>query len=98
MHSDIRLVAVREGRSSSSAEIGCFLKNSFNEEYSEVASYFEPSTISFAVVGGVFALVLRGMPFTISAGAGFIALFGVALITSTLQLGGQLWIPLYLVY
>jgi hypothetical protein len=30
----------------------------------------------FAVVGGVFALALRGLPFSISAGVGFIALFG----------------------
>jgi cobalt-zinc-cadmium resistance protein CzcA len=31
-------------------------------------------------VGGVFALSLRGMPFSISAGVGFIALFGVAVL------------------
>src|SRR5262249_35652853 len=29
---------------------------------------------------GVFALALRGMPFSISAGVGFIALFGVAVL------------------
>ena len=34
--------------------------------------------VPFAAVGGVFALALRGMPFSISAGVGFIALFGVA--------------------
>ena len=34
--------------------------------------------IPFAAVGGVMALTLRGMPFSISAGIGFIALFGVA--------------------
>ncbi len=34
--------------------------------------------IPFAIVGGVFALAQRGMPFSISAGVGFIALFGVA--------------------
>lgn len=34
--------------------------------------------VPFAATGGVFALALRGMPFTISAGVGFIALFGVA--------------------
>src|SRR5499426_3378564 len=32
--------------------------------------------IPFAVVGGILALALRGMPFSISAGVGFIALFG----------------------
>ncbi len=34
--------------------------------------------VPFAAVGGVVALALRGMPFSISAGVGFIALFGVA--------------------
>lgn len=36
--------------------------------------------VPFAAVGGVFALELRGMPFSISAGVGFIALFGVAVL------------------
>lgn len=36
--------------------------------------------IPLATVGGVFALLLRGMPFSISAGVGFIALFGVAVL------------------
>jgi len=34
--------------------------------------------VPFAAVGGVFALAARGLPFSISAGIGFIALFGVA--------------------
>jgi len=34
--------------------------------------------VPFAAVGGVLALAARGMPFSISAGVGFIALFGVA--------------------
>jgi cobalt-zinc-cadmium resistance protein CzcA len=38
------------------------------------------SAIPMAAVGGVFALILRGMPFSISAGVGFIALFGVAVL------------------
>lgn len=38
------------------------------------------TAIPFAAVGGVFALLLRGMPFSISAGVGFIALFGVAVL------------------
>ncbi len=38
------------------------------------------SAIPMAAIGGVFALVLRGMPFSISAGVGFIALFGVAVL------------------
>ncbi|GAB2555411.1 CusA/CzcA family heavy metal efflux RND transporter [Spirosoma areae] len=36
--------------------------------------------IPLAAVGGVFALLLRGMPFSISAGVGFIALFGVSVL------------------
>ncbi|CAI9121995.1 efflux RND transporter permease subunit [Brytella acorum] len=34
--------------------------------------------LPFAATGGIIALWLRGMPFSISAGIGFIALFGVA--------------------
>ena len=36
--------------------------------------------VPFAATGGVFALVVRGMPFSISAGVGFIALFGIAVL------------------
>lgn len=36
--------------------------------------------VPFAAVGGVLALALRGLPFSISAGVGFIALFGVAVL------------------
>src|SRR6185295_9753662 len=36
--------------------------------------------VPFAIVGGVFALALRSIPFSISAGVGFIALFGVAVL------------------
>lgn len=38
------------------------------------------SAIPLSATGGVFALVLRDMPFSISAGVGFIALFGVAVL------------------
>ncbi|MDB4900785.1 MAG: acriflavine resistance protein [Mucilaginibacter sp.] len=38
------------------------------------------SAIPLAATGGVFALWLRGMSFSISAGVGFIALFGVAVL------------------
>lgn len=38
------------------------------------------TAIPLSAIGGVFALVLRGMPFSISAGVGFIALFGVAVL------------------
>lgn len=36
--------------------------------------------IPMAAIGGVFSLWLRGMPFSISAGVGFIVLFGVAVL------------------
>ena len=42
--------------------------------------------VPMAASGGVFALALRGMPFSISAGVGFIALFGVAV------LNGLVWV------
>lgn len=38
------------------------------------------SAIPLSVIGGVFMLNLRGMPFSISAAVGFIALFGVAVL------------------
>jgi cobalt-zinc-cadmium resistance protein CzcA len=36
--------------------------------------------VPLAATGGIIALALRGMPFSISAGVGFIALFGVAVL------------------
>ena len=38
------------------------------------------TSIPLAIVGGIFALFVRGLPFSISAGVGFIALFGVAVL------------------
>jgi cobalt-zinc-cadmium resistance protein CzcA len=38
------------------------------------------SAVPLSAIGGVFALAGRGMPFSISAGVGFIALFGVAVL------------------
>lgn len=37
-------------------------------------------TIPLSIIGGIFALWIRGLPFSISAGIGFIALFGVAVL------------------
>ena len=34
------------------------------------------STVPLSLIGGILALWLRGLPFSISAGVGFIALFG----------------------
>ena len=38
------------------------------------------TAIPMSAIGGVFALLIRDMPFSISAGVGFIALFGVAVL------------------
>jgi cobalt-zinc-cadmium resistance protein CzcA len=38
------------------------------------------SAIPLSAIGGIFFLAMRGMPFSISAGVGFIALFGVAVL------------------
>ena len=47
-------------------------------------SFKEASLVFLAIpmsaIGGIFALLLRGMPFSISAGVGFIALFGIAVL------------------
>ncbi|PVX47489.1 cobalt-zinc-cadmium resistance protein CzcA [Flavobacterium sp. 103] len=45
------------------------------------------SAIPMSAIGGVFALILRGMPFSISAGIGFIALFGVAVLNGIVLIG-----------
>lgn len=61
------------------------------------------SAIPLSAIGGVFALYLRGLPFSISAGVGFIALFGVAvlngivLIAEFRRLGKEIEDPLEVV-
>lgn len=45
------------------------------------------TAIPFSAIGGVFALWLRDMPFSISAGVGFIALFGVAVLNGIVLIG-----------
>lgn len=44
--------------------------------------------IPLAAIGGIFALWLRGMPFSISAGVGFIVLFGVAVLNGLVLISG----------
>lgn len=44
------------------------------------------STVPLSLIGGITALWLRGMPFSISAGVGFIALFGVAVLNGILMI------------
>lgn len=45
------------------------------------------TAIPMSAIGGVFALLLRDMPFSISAGIGFIALFGVAVLNGIVLIG-----------
>lgn len=45
------------------------------------------SAIPMSAVGGVFLLFIRDMPFSISAGVGFIALFGVAVLNGIVLIG-----------
>ncbi|KXK37755.1 MAG: CusA/CzcA family heavy metal efflux RND transporter [Saprospiraceae bacterium] len=45
------------------------------------------TAIPMSAIGGVFALHLRDMPFSISAGIGFIALFGVAVLNGIVLIG-----------
>lgn len=44
--------------------------------------------VPFAAVGGVFSLFFRDMPFSISAGVGFIVLFGVAVLNGLVLISG----------
>lgn len=45
------------------------------------------TAIPFSAIGGIVALWLRGLPFSISAGVGFIALFGVAVLNGLVLIG-----------
>ena len=45
------------------------------------------TAIPLSAIGGIFALWLRDMPFSISAGIGFIALFGVAVLNGIVLIG-----------
>ena len=44
------------------------------------------STVPLSLIGGILALWLRGLPFSISEGVGFIALFGVAVLNGILMI------------
>ena len=44
------------------------------------------STVPLSLIGGIVALWLRDLPFSISAGVGFIALFGVAVLNGILMI------------
>lgn len=50
-------------------------------------SLFVFTAIPLSAIGGILALWSRGMPFSISAGVGFIALFGVAVLNGIVLIG-----------
>jgi cobalt-zinc-cadmium resistance protein CzcA len=45
------------------------------------------SAIPMAMVGGIFALVLTGIPFSVSAAIGFVALFGISAMNGIILVG-----------
>nr|MCU0392317.1 CusA/CzcA family heavy metal efflux RND transporter [Thermoflexibacter sp.] len=61
--------------------IFCLLFASFGTIGDSLLIY---TVVPLSAVGGVFALIIRGMNFSISAGVGFIALFGVAVLNGIL--------------
>ena len=50
-------------------------------------SLFVFTAIPLSAIGGIWALWLRDLPFSISAGVGFIALFGVAVLNGIVLIG-----------
>ena len=54
------------------------------KSFKEAAMIF--TAVPLSAVGGVFFLWIRGMPFSVSAGIGFIALFGVAVLNGIVLL------------
>ncbi|MCH5178539.1 MAG: efflux RND transporter permease subunit [Prevotellaceae bacterium] len=50
-------------------------------------TFFVFSAIPLSLIGGVMALWLRDMPFSISAGVGFIALFGISVLNGIVLVG-----------
>jgi cobalt-zinc-cadmium resistance protein CzcA len=65
------------------ALIGLFLWLAFRSARTALAIFL---TIPFAVIGGVVALYVTRIPFSISAGIGFIALFGVSVLNGLVLL------------
>jgi cobalt-zinc-cadmium resistance protein CzcA len=63
--------------------IGMLLYINFN---SVVDMLLGLSVIPMAVIGGIFALVLTGTPFSVSAAIGFIALFGISVMEGIILL------------
>ena len=53
-------------------------------------------SLPFAVAGGVFAMVLRSLPFSIPAGVGFIALCGVSVMTGIVMTTNLIALPVTL--
>ncbi|MCF0219432.1 MAG: efflux RND transporter permease subunit [Muribaculaceae bacterium] len=55
--------------------------------HSAMESFIVFSAIPLSAIGGILALWTRGLPFSISAGVGFIALFGVAVLNGLVLIG-----------
>ncbi|MEJ7683476.1 MAG: CusA/CzcA family heavy metal efflux RND transporter [Segetibacter sp.] len=51
-----------------------------------IESFLIFTAIPLSAIGGVLSLYIRGMPFSISAGVGFIALFGIAVLNGIVLL------------
>ncbi|MBI4876749.1 MAG: efflux RND transporter permease subunit [Acidobacteria bacterium] len=51
---------------------------------STVNSLLVLANVPFSIVGGILALYLRGIPFSVSAAVGFVSLFGVAVMSGVL--------------
>ena len=50
------------------------------------------TAVPLAVAGGVFAIALRGIPFSVSAAVGFIAVSGVAVLNGLVLMSSIKWI------
>ena len=82
---------LREAKSRLSAAVPAALFLVFSLLYFTFGSFSRSLLIFTAVplsaIGGILALAFRGMPFSISAGVGFIALFGVAVLNGIVLIG-----------
>ena len=65
--------------------IGLLLYTSFKSLRLASLIFF---AVPVAASGGIAALALRGMPFSIAAGVGFVALFGVAVLNGLVWVAG----------
>lgn len=87
----IRVITVKREASGVLTERNTELDHAFIDAYASchlLLLTFQPAYttgIPLATVGGIAALLLRGMPFSISTAMGFIALFGVAVLNGVVM-------------